>query len=80
MVVKLQKWGNGLGVKIPKTIVKKAKLKFNSEIEIKYNDQKIIILLQKSKSINLKKMISKITKNNLPLKEDNYMPIGKEVW
>ena len=79
MITKLQKIGNGLGVEIPKKIVKKAKLKCDSEIEIKYNAQAIIIL-QKKKPTNLKKMVSKITKNNLPLEEDNYFPIGREVW
>lgn len=49
-----------------------------SKIKIKYNNQTII--LQKPKSIDLKKLVSKITKNNLPLEEDNYISVGREVW
>ena len=78
MSAKIQKWGNSVGVRIPKTIMEKANLSINSEIEIEYKNQKIIIFAKK-KNIQLKDLLSQITKNNLHT-ENNYIKAGKEIW
>ena len=80
MIVKLKKWGEGdsLGVKIPKEIVRKAKLKIDSKIIIEYSDQKIVILTNK-KSCQLKDLLSQVTKDNCH-PEIFCDRIGKEVW
>ena len=80
MTSKLQKWGQAIGVKRPKSILKKAGLDINSEIEIKGEGQ-IITIFSKKQSIQLKHLLSKITKHNLHAAEkDNYRPMGQEVW
>ncbi len=78
MSAKIQKWGNSVGVRIPKTIMEKANLSVNSEIEIECKNQKIIIF-SKKKSIQLKDLLSQITKDNLHV-EDSYVKTGKEIW
>ena len=42
MSSKLQKWGNSIGVRIPKSVIEQAKLELNSEVEIEHKDGKII--------------------------------------
>lgn len=78
MSLKIQKWGNSAGVRIPKVIMEKANLSINSEIEIECKNQKIIIF-SKKKPIQLKDLLSQITKDNLHT-EDSYMKVGKEIW
>ena len=78
MSAKIQKWGNSAGIRIPKTIMKKANLNIHSEIEIEYKNQKIIIFAKK-KTVQLKDLLSQITKNNLHA-EDSYRKAGKEIW
>ena len=78
MSSKIQKWGNSLAIRIPGTIIKKANLDINSELEVEYKNQKIIIFAKK-KSIKLKGLLSQITKKNLHT-EDNYAKKGKEIW
>ena len=78
MSAKIQKWGNSVGVRIPKTIMEKANLNINSEIEIECKNQKIIIF-SKKKSIQLKDLLSQINKDNLHT-EDSYIKTGKEIW
>lgn len=78
MSAKIQKWGNSLGIRIPKIIMEKANLSINSEIEIECKNQKIIIF-SKKKSIQLKDLLSQITKDNLHA-EDSYIKAGKEIW
>ena len=78
MSVKIQKWGNSVGVRIPKTIMEKANLSINSEIEIECKNKKIIIF-SKKKPIQLKDLLSQITKENLHA-EDSFIKAGKEIW
>ncbi len=77
MASKLQKWGNSIGVRIPKSIIEKANLSVNSEVEIEHVDGKIIILPVKS-SVSLKELLEKIDDSNLH-SEDDFINEGKEV-
>ena len=78
MTAKLKKWGDSIGVKIPKEIVRKANLSADSEVIIKYAEQKIVILTNK-KSRRLKELLSQVTKDNCH-HEVFCERIGKEVW
>ena len=80
MTAKLQKKGNALYVTIPKKMAQKANLSLGTEIEMKYEDQKIIIFSKTEKQPTFKDIVSKINKDNLNVLEDDYVPVGKEVW
>ncbi|MEK7117533.1 MAG: AbrB/MazE/SpoVT family DNA-binding domain-containing protein [Patescibacteria group bacterium] len=79
MTTKLQKWGNSLGVRIPKDIVKRAKLKDGKSISIKNIGSSIVITAYSKKEI-LDDLISKITPENRY--DELYWgpPVGNEVW
>lgn len=78
MSVKLQKWGNSLGVRIPKAIVEKVNLAENSEVEIESKNGAILIFPAK-KGYSLDSLLDQISKDNLHSEED-FVPEGKEVW
>jgi antitoxin MazE len=78
MAVKVQKWGNSLGVRIPKNVIEKTNLHENSEVEIESKNGAIIIIPAK-KSYSLESLLEKITKNNLH-SDDNFKVEGNEVW
>ena len=78
MNAKLKKWGDSIGLKIPKEIVKRANLSADSEITIEYADQKIVLLPNK-KSRRLKDLLSQVTKDNCH-PEIFCDRVGKEVW
>ena len=78
MNTKIRKWGNSMGIRIPKTLMEKANLSANSEVEIECKNQKIIIFSKKT-PLQLKDLLSQITKNNLH-SEDSYIRVGKEIW
>lgn len=43
MATKIQKWGNSLGVRLPKDVVQKLHLKEGSEVFVREGDRQIII-------------------------------------
>ena len=78
MALKLQKWGNSVGVRISKSVIEKVNLGVGSEVEIEHKNGKIIITPLK-KAFTLNGLLSQITKNNLH-SEDNFTSEGREIW
>ncbi len=78
MALKLQKWGNSIGVRISKSVIEKVNLKVGSKVEIEHKNGKIIITPLKKKLV-LNDLLSQITKNNLH-SEDNFISEGREIW
>jgi antitoxin MazE len=78
MSVKIQKWGNSLGVRIPKSVIEKANLIENSMVEIENKNGGISIFPARAK-FTLNDLLSDISKDNLPDKE-NFAIEGKEIW
>jgi antitoxin MazE len=78
MSVKIQKWGNSLGVRIPKTVMEKVNLKENSEVEIESKNGTIVIF-PATKKYSLDDLIDQITKSNLHSVEA-FKSEGDEVW
>ena len=78
MTTKLQKWGNSLGIRIPKEVIKKAKLKEGKAVSIKNIGNSIIITSGKEETLD--DFILKITPQNIH-KETYWGPaVGNEVW
>lgn len=73
----VQKWGNSLGVRIPKAIAMKVGLEEGSEIDFDIEDDKIII---KNKSQSLKKLLSEITPDNIHQEVPTGDKEGREIW
>jgi antitoxin MazE len=78
MTSKLQKWGNSLGVRIPKSIIEKVNLEENDELIIEPQDGKIVIFAAKKK-LSLSDLVDQVTPENLH-HEDDFKPEGNEVW
>ncbi len=78
MSAKIQKWGNSLGVRIPKAVIEKVNLGENSEVEIESKNGTIVIFPAK-KEYSLDALLDQITKGNLH-SEDEFKSEGNEVW
>ncbi len=78
MSVKIQKWGNSLGVRIPKAVIEKVNLSEHSEVEVESKNGTIVIFPAK-KQYSLETLLDQITKGNLH-HEDDFQTEGDEVW
>ncbi len=78
MSVKIQKWGNSLGVRIPKTVIEKVNLSENSEVVVESKNGTIVIFPAK-KEYSLDALLEQINKSNLHTEEE-FKPEGNEVW
>lgn len=82
----VKKWGNSLGVRIPKNIAETGKLKIDQEVSIEVVDGKIIITpLAQVKEYSLKELLENCPSDSLALDDEDRAwldakPVGKEVW
>lgn len=74
----LRKWGNSLGIRVPKVFVEQLGLKENSEVEVKVVGEEIVI--SKSKAYSLEKLLKKVDKDVLHMEIDLGPIKGKEIW
>lgn len=77
MYITIKKWGNSLGVRIPKNFAKNLSLKDGSIVEIKENEGEIVIYPVKDE---LSDMLSRINESNIHREFETGKPEGKEVW
>ncbi|GIO16755.1 multidrug transporter MatE [Cohnella xylanilytica] len=73
----IQKWGNSLGIRIPKAMAVKVGLKEGSEVDLDIEDGHIVI---KPKSNTLDAMLEQITPENLHAEIPTGKPEGRESW
>ena len=78
MKATIQKWGNSLGVRIPKIIAEDLMLENGSEVELIEESDKIII--QPQKRAQLKDLLKGIDSQNLHDEVELEGPHGKESW
>ena len=80
MEVRLQKWGNSNGIRIPKAFVEALNLKTNDKVNLIQEDNRIIITASRKTKISLAERFQKYNGKNLS-KDFNWdESVGKEIW
>ena len=80
MKSKIQKWGNSLAIRIPKSFAVEMEIKQDSVIDLSVVDSKIIVEPNKSKpKYNLAELLDEINEDNIHSETDWGNPVGKEV-
>jgi len=76
----IQKWGNSLAIRIPKSFANEIDLSQGTEIDLILFDDKIQIEPIKKKKLSLEDLLSRVTADNIHKEIDTGVPVGKEVW
>lgn len=72
----IQKWGNSLGIRIPKSLAQKAGLSEGTPIEFELEEGFLII---RPRRYSLEMLLSDVTPENLHREVDTGKPVGREV-
>ena len=80
MVTKIQKWGNSLGLRIPKSFAREAKIEEGSAVDLSLEKDRLVIKPIRVTQYKLSELLSKVTEDNRH--EEILMGdvSGKEVW
>ena len=80
MKTRVQKWGNSLALRIPKSFAIEAGLQKETAIEISLADGKLVITPIAKPKLTLKQLLAKVTKENLHHEVDTGSAAGNETW
>ena len=80
MKVQIQKWGNSLALRIPKSFAVESKIKQGSSVEVSLESGKIIVFPIIEQEISLDEMLAQVTQENLHGEIDTGSSVGKEIW
>jgi len=80
MVTKIQKWGNSLGLRIPKSFAVDAGVEEGSEVDISIEGDRLVIRAVRPARYELKELVSLIREDNIHEEIPTGKRVGREVW
>jgi antitoxin MazE len=80
MRARVQKWGNSLAVRIPKSYAVEAGLDNETDVELSLDDGKLVMTPYARPKFTLKQLMAQITDENLHNEVDTGSAVGHEIW
>ncbi len=80
MKTKVQKWGNSLALRIPKSFAAETMLEPDTEVELSLVDGKLVITPVVQRVYPLEDLLSGITAENIHKEADTGTSVGLEAW
>jgi antitoxin MazE len=80
MRTRVQKWGNSLALRIPKSFATEVGLERETSVEVSLADGKLVITPIAKPKPSLKQLLAKVTKENLHHEVDTGSAVGNETW
>ena len=80
MKTKVQKWGNSLASRIPKSFAAETKLEPETEVDLTLVEGKLVISPIAKDKYSLEQLVEGITEENTHAEIDTSEPAGNEVW
>ena len=80
MKTRVQKWGNSLALRIPKSFAEEAGLRENGAVDLSLVGGTLIVQSVAPQPPTLEELLRGVTKENTPGEWDTGPAVGKEVW
>ncbi len=80
MQTKIQKWGNSLGLRIPKSFAEQAGVEAGSEVDLSVKDGELIVRARRFPRYDLKQLLQTVTAKNVHGEIETGEPVGREAW
>lgn len=77
---RIQKWGNSLGLRIPKSFAEEAKVEAGSSVDISVQRGALVVRALPPRRYELRALLSEITRENIHEAVESGAPVGREVW
>ena len=76
MEVKVTRWGNSLGIRVPARMAERLRMHDGAVVELEIRDGELVIRRKDS----LEELLDRITEENLHAEMDWGGPVGHETW
>lgn len=79
MQTRIQKWGNSLALRIPKSFAAETRLEKDSLVDMTLKDGKLVVT-PVVQTWTLEQLLDQVTPDNLHSEEEIGVAAGREVW
>jgi antitoxin MazE len=80
MITRIQKWGDSLGLRIPRGMAEDADLVEGSRVDVKVESGLLVIAPVKKNRYRLSDLLDQISPENLHAEVQADPAVGREVW
>ena len=80
MKTKMQKWGNSLALRIPKSFATEVGLQEESEVDVSLKSGNLVVRPLEKPGLTLKTLLVQITDKNKHGEADTGSAVGREAW
>lgn len=80
MIVKIQKWGNSLALRIPIAFARETGMDSGVDVDLSLEEGRLVITPMSPDRYDLAELLSEITPENLHSEIPTSGPLGNEVW
>lgn len=80
MITKIQKWGNSIGLRIPKSLAQDAHVRPGTEVDISVEEGRLVVRPLNRGVYRLDDLLAEVRPENLHGEQRMGPAVGKEVW
>lgn len=80
MKVQIQKWGNSLALRIPKSFAVESNVTQGSSVNISLEDGRMIVTVIEEPEFSLGALLAQVTEDNIHGETETGNIVGKEEW
>ncbi len=80
MITTIRKWGNSLGLRIPRNLAKDVQVEEGSSVRVSVRKGRLVVTPIKRKEYSLEELVAEIKPSNLHEEMEFGAPSGREVW
>ena len=80
MITKVQKWGNSLGLRIPKGMARNARVQEGTTVMLAVSNGRLVVAPVETRGYELGTLLAGVTRKNVHAAVDTGDPVGREIW
>ncbi len=80
MQTKVQKWGNSLGVRIPRSVAAEAQVEEGGTVDLSVEDGRLLIRPLRVRKYALSALLRKVSRRTLHGEVSTGKTVGREAW
>jgi len=77
---KIQKWGNSLGLRIPKSFAAEAQVEEGTTVDMSVQNGRLLLRPLRARKYTLNLLLRKVSRKNLHTEVRTDRAVGREVW
>ena len=80
MQTRIQKWGNSLGLRIPRSLALEARVEEGATVDLSVENGRLLVRPVRVRTYSLRRLLGEVTRRNLPREVPTGEPVGREAW